>query len=83
MERPISGCGPDDVAGDRQRQVVLAQMQHVGAGRAGDVGPVVDREQRVVAARRVGQHLERGQLVAGLQRSELLLTRPSPCREAG
>ena len=64
----------DDVAGHLQRQVVLAQVQHVGAGRAGDVGAVVDREQRAVPAGRVGQDLERGQLVAGLQRAEPLLT---------
>ena len=65
---------PDDVAGDRQRQVVLAEVQHVGARRPRDVGPVVDREQRAVPARRVGEHLERGELVARLQRSELPLT---------
>ena len=48
-------------------------MQHIGAAAPRDVGPVVDRQQRVVPARRVGEHLERGELVAGLQRSELLL----------
>ena len=69
-------AGADDVAGDRQRQVVLAEMQHVGACRPRDVGPVVDREQRTVSARGVGEHLERGEFVAGLQRSVL----PFPCR---
>ena len=64
---------PDDVPRDRQRQVVLTQMQHIGGGRRCDIGPVVDRQQRVVPSRRVGEHLERGELVAGLQRSELLL----------
>ena len=49
-------------------------MQHIGAGGTGDVGPVVDRQQRVVAARGVGEHLERGELVARLQRSVLPLT---------
>ena len=67
--------GPDDVAGDRQREVVLPEVQHVGAGGPGDVGPVVDRQQRAVAARGVGEHLERSELVARLQRSELLLAR--------
>ncbi len=69
-------AGADDVASDRQRQVVLAEMQHVGACRPRDVGAVVDREQRAVAARGVGEHLERGEFVAGLERAELLL----PCR---
>ena len=64
---------PDDVAGDLQRQIVLAEMQHVGVGRAGDVGPIVDGQQCVVATRGVGEHLERGELTAGLKRSEPLL----------
>ena len=66
-------AGADDVAGDRQRQVVLAEVQHVGARGAGDVGPVVDGEQRAVPPRRVGEHLERGEFAARLQRAELLL----------
>ncbi len=46
-------------------------MQDVGAL---DVGPVVDREQRTVPPSGVGQHFERGQLVAGLQWSDGGLT---------
>ena len=65
---------PDDLAGHVQRQVVLAQVQHVGAGGAGDVGAVVDREQGAVPAGRVGEDLARRQLVAGLERAEPLLT---------
>ena len=68
-QRPRS----DDFAGDRQRKIVLAEVQHIGAGCAGDVGPVVDREQRVVTTGGVGEHLERGEFVAGLQRSVPLL----------
>ena len=74
-DRPITVSGPDDVARHRQRQVVLAQVQHVGAGGAGDVGAVVDRQQRAVPAGGVGEDLQRRQLVAGLQRAELLLAR--------
>ena len=48
-------------------------MQHVGAGRAGDVGPVVDREQGAVPPRRVGEDRARRQLVAGFERPEPLL----------
>ena len=65
----------DDVARDRQRQVVLAQVQHVGARRDRDIGAVVDRQQRVVAARRVGEHLQCFQLLPGLEWPEPLLTR--------
>ena len=68
-------AGADDVAGDRQRQVVLAEVQHVGAGGPRDVGAVVDGQQRAVAARRVGEHLQRLQLWRGLQRAEPLLAR--------
>ena len=74
MGGPADHAGrPDDVAGDRQRQVVLAEVQHVGARRQRDVGPVVDRQQRAVPAGRVGEHLQRGQFVARLQRPEPLL----------
>ena len=65
---------PDNLARHVQRQVALPQMQHVGAGRAGDVGPIVDREQGAVPAGRVRKDLARGQLVARLERSEPLLT---------
>ena len=66
--------GPDDLAGHGQRQVALPQVQHVGAGRAGDVGAVVDREQGAVPAGRVREDLARRQLVARLERAEPLLT---------
>ena len=65
---------PDDVAGHREREVVLPEVQHVGARGASDVGPVVDGQQGPVAAGRVGQYFQRGQLGAGLQRAEALLT---------
>ncbi|BDB40275.1 hypothetical protein IWGMT90018_07210 [Mycobacterium kiyosense] len=63
-----------DLAGHLDRQVALAQVQHVGAGRAGDVGAVVHREQGAVPVGRVGQDLAGGQLVERLQRTEPLLT---------
>jgi hypothetical protein len=65
---------PDDVAGDVQRQVALPEVQHIGAGRAGDVGAVVDGEQGAVPVGRVGQDLARRQLVARFERAEPLLT---------
>ena len=64
----------DDVARHGQRQVVLAQVQHGGAGGAGDVGAVVDGQQGAVPPRRVGEHLQRRQFVARLQRAQPLLT---------
>ncbi len=48
-------------------------MQHVGPGGASDIGAVVDGQQRAVPAGRIGQHLQRRQLVAGLQRTQPLL----------
>jgi hypothetical protein len=33
----------------------LAEVQHVGSGGAGDVGAVVDGQQRAVASRGIGE----------------------------
>jgi len=68
------GTGADDLAGDGQRQVALPQVQYVGAGGSGDVGAVVDCEQRALPSRGVGQDLERLQFGAGFQRPELAFT---------
>jgi hypothetical protein len=59
----------DDLACPRHRQVVLAEVQHVRAGGERDVGAVVHGEQRAVPGAGLGQHLERGQLVARLERA--------------
>ena len=67
------GPGPDDFASHRRREVVLAQMQYLGAGCAGDVGTVVDRQQRTVPSGGIGQHLQRGELTACLQLAEAKL----------
>ncbi len=56
----------EDLPGHRDRQVVLPEVQHVGARGQRDVGAVVHGEQRVVAAAGVREHLQRSQLVAGL-----------------
>ena len=80
---PDQRARSEDVAGQQQRQVVLAEVQDVGPGGPGDVGAVVHREQGTVPARRVGEDLERRKLVARLQRPEALLARSSPCRAAG
>ena len=48
-------------------------MQHVGTRGKRDVGAVVDRNEGAVTAGRVGEHVERGQLGAGLQCPEALL----------
>ena len=63
----------DDLARHAQRQVVLAQVQHGGAGGTGDVGAVVDGQQGAVPPRRVGEHLQRRQFVAGLQGAQPVL----------
>ncbi len=65
---------PDDLAGHVQRKVALAQVQHIGTGRAGDVSAVVDREQGTVPVGRVLEDLARGQLVTRLEWPEALLT---------
>src|ERR1700726_656775 len=51
----------------RHREVVLAQMLHVGAGREGHVGPVVYRQQAPVPPARVGEHLQQPEFLPGLQ----------------
>ena len=58
VERPMSTSVADDLARDRHRQVVLAQVQDRRADRPGDVGAVVDREQRAVPLGSRGEHLE-------------------------
>ena len=63
----------DDVTRDVQRQIVLSQVQDVGGDRARDVGPVVHREQRAMAAGRVGKDLQCGDFLTGFQRAEALL----------
>jgi hypothetical protein len=67
--------GADDVARHLQRQVILAQVQHGGAGGVGDVGAVVDGQQGAVSARGIGKYLQRCQFVARLQGAQPLLTR--------
>ena len=64
----------DDLARHAQRQVVLAQVQHGGAGGTGDVGAVIDGQQRAMPPRRVGEHLQRRQFVAGLERAQPALS---------
>ena len=50
-------------------------MQHLSAGSAGDVGAVVHSYQRAMPTCGVGENLQRRQLVARLQRTQLVLTR--------
>ncbi len=56
---------------DRPRHVdgkiVLPEMQYRSAGRAGDIGAVVDGEQRTVALRGGCEHLQRRHLGPGLE----------------
>ena len=59
----------DDLARPGDRQVVLAEVQHVRARGERDVGAVVDGEQRAVPRAGLRKHLERGQLVARLERA--------------
>ncbi len=65
---------PDDLARHVQRQIALAQVQRVGARRAGNVGAVVDCKQGAMPAGRVREDFACGQLVACLERAEPLLT---------
>ena len=73
-------CGPadqhirtDDLPGDRKRQVILAEMQDVGPRRAGDIGTVVDREQRAVTCGGRTENSQVLQFFGGLKPPELLL----------
>ncbi len=68
-------AGTDDARAIGQRQVVLAEVQYVRTSGHRDVGPVVDGQQCVVAARGVGEDGQRLEFLARLQRPEPLLTR--------
>ena len=59
--------GAEDPPGHGDRQVVLAEVQHVGPGGQGHVRPVVDREQRPVPGAGGGEHLEQRQFLARLE----------------
>ena len=48
-------------------------MQYLGAGGPGDVGTVVDRQQRTVPSGGIGQYLQRGELPGCLQLAEAKL----------
>ncbi len=58
---------PDDLPGDRRRQVILADVQHVGAAGVGDVRAVVHGEQSAVPVTPGPEHFEQPQLLPGLQ----------------
>ncbi len=57
----------EDAPRDRDRQVILAQMQDVGAGRERDVRPVVDRQQTAMPPARVGEHLKQREFLGRLE----------------
>ncbi|SHO94583.1 Uncharacterised protein [Mycobacteroides abscessus subsp. abscessus] len=67
----------DDLPGHGQRQVILAQVQDVGARGPGDIGAVVDREQRAVTCGGLAQNRQILEFLGGLQPAELPLTRRS------
>ena len=60
-------AGAEDAPRHRHRQVVLAQVEHVGSGREGHVGPVVDRQQAAVPPAGPREHLEQREFLARLQ----------------
>ena len=68
------GAGRPGFVGHLQRQVILSEVQDVGARRACDIGPVVHGEQRAVPPGGVGEHLQGRQLAPCLQRAEPLFT---------
>jgi hypothetical protein len=58
-----------DLARPCDGKVVLAEVQDIGPGGQRHVGPVVHREQRSVPGTRLGEHLQRRELLTGLQRA--------------
>ena len=67
----------EDVARDRWRKIILAEVEYVGTGGERNVGAVVDGQQCVVAAGGIAEDLQGGQLIAGLQGAESLLAERS------
>ncbi len=57
----------EDAPGHRHRQVVLAEVQHIRAGRQGDVGPVVHGQQPAVPPAGRREHLQQPQFLPRLQ----------------
>src|SRR5215467_9309535 len=57
----------DDLARHIGWQVTLSDMQHVGACRDGDVGPVVHREQRAVPVAGCPEDIEEAEFFPRLQ----------------
>ncbi len=56
----------EDRPGGGHGEVALAEVEDVGAGRVGDIGAVVDREQSAVTGAGVGEDLEVLELFGGL-----------------
>ncbi len=83
MERPIEHVVAEDPAGRRDGQVVLPEVQHVGAGGEGHVGAVVDGEQRAVPAAGVREDLQGGQLLARLHPLLAQLQQVHPAAQRG
>ena len=69
--------------GPADREVVLAQVQHVGTGGERDVRAVVDGQQRAVTGARLGEHLQRCQLRRGLERRRALVAQLHDVDPAG
>jgi hypothetical protein len=65
--QPNNRPRPDELPGDRGQQIVLAEVQHVGSGRVGDVRPVIDGQQRPVRRARQPEHLQVPKFLASLQ----------------
>src|SRR5699024_7456709 len=57
----------DDPAGYRGGDVLLAQMQNGCSGRSSYICPVIDGEQGSVPLSGRGEHLERGEFIAGFK----------------
>lgn len=60
--------GLHDVPRQLSGKVLLPEMEHGSAGEGGDIGAVVDRPQRPVARRGLGEDLQKRQLLASLER---------------
>ena len=64
--QPDDGVGAEDPSRHRRREVVLAEVDAVGARREGHVRPVVHDEQRAVPIGGIPEHRGVAEQVAGL-----------------
>ena len=74
VERPMTDVFTDNGSRVGDGNVVLAEVEDVGAGSHREIRAIVDGQQCAVASRCGRENAQRHQFVLGLERAELALT---------